>query len=619
MRLIMPIIDINDPEISKLLPEQKKILAEKRVLKNTIQQDQALITDRWANAIIHAGPEGEEHAQAINAMLLSFATIFHGQFEISTHGKSGACSDWERPNHVLSIVDYFSHGSRVMIDLNAVSEENRNYFLTHFPKGIGDINGRASTHRSERVNGELVEIKSKRHGVGEEAKSFVHVLGHYTNLNYNQILNGNKLTDYGINLTMGGLDQLNFIGGISKPGAGDGHLLYHLGEANSVMLGLEQTEPGFSVKNKVNHIDTFVSNTNIFFKSFIPHNDNSSGTSLGSTTTSETSSETDAKIDYNEELNTGLTCQHSILGYSDSSTAPGSLYFSNLIYKLKLFFETKTLTPSKYNGMRVKIVNDRKFTEIIECYQHLLELKQEKKIDEIKSFLKQLPKNYKLYNDDGAITVKKLIFQIENLNEFFNQLTRVYKLDFTPYKNGLESKLEELKIWILWLRSTANPNPIQPLIPMDITADEDNPHILHLFKFFNLVIHKINQEISFKIDKFFTYNRPQEFFQLTHLIKTYERNPKITTPTGTYKELLDIESKIKEMEKKFNSREPLENYDWVQITQTHLRLITIFNTPDCQTLLMVMEECIHLKNQKSDLHSEIKESNDYRSSSSCRP
>ena len=73
------------------------------------------------------------------------------------------------------------------------------------------------------------------------------------------------------------------------------------------------------------------------------------------------------------------------------------------------------------------------------------------------------------------------------------------------------------------------------------------------------------------------------------------------------------------MEKKFNSREPLENYDWVQITQTHLRLITIFNTPDCQTLLMVMEECIHLKNQKSDLHSEIKESNDYRSSSSCRP
>ncbi|HCA88813.1 MAG TPA: hypothetical protein DEO98_00430, partial [Legionellales bacterium] len=56
---------------------------------------------------------------------------------------------------------------------------------------------------------------------------------------------------------------------------------------------------------------------------------------------------------------------HSLIGASDVYTAAGSLYFSDVIYQIKLLCEKSILPPDKYDGMHLKI-NDKNWPQIQE-------------------------------------------------------------------------------------------------------------------------------------------------------------------------------------------------------------------------------------------------------------
>ncbi len=417
-------IYLDDPTFKELPVSQKKQIARQVILDNPIAEDKAQIAERWLNTILHSGAAGEPHDLAVNMMLLSMAAIAEGKFEISYSGKSGKPSSWAKPSDALSVVDYVSHGSRVMFDLSDLSEANKTIFLSYFSKQ--KLNARASTHYTKRENGQLIEVKSKQHGASETAKSVFHGLGEVGGIGaiFKQFgIAGPDVTDFGIDIMMGGIGQPNLSGGISEMGM-DGHLFIHSSELNSIMIGLEQTRPAFTAND--------VTETVL-----------GAGRYLGNKT-----SRTPSPPLANDNNTTGLSGHHSMLGHSDSYTAAGSLYFSNPLYKLKYFEETGLLTPSKYNGMQVKL-NDTHFVNIMDVYQALLAQKSAHDHDSILAFLNTIPKNADIDNmlveQKKALSVYAL-FRHLDLGEFFKQLHDVYGED-DSCKRLFEEKIACLNEW----------------------------------------------------------------------------------------------------------------------------------------------------------------------------
>ena len=126
---------LNDTNFQNKSVHDKKQAVRRVILEHSIEEDQAQVIDRWLKTIIYSGPANEPNDQAVTAILLSMACVAEGTFEISLKGESGKPGLWTQPSDALSIADYFSHGSRVMIDLKGLSQKNIKTFLEFFPKG----------------------------------------------------------------------------------------------------------------------------------------------------------------------------------------------------------------------------------------------------------------------------------------------------------------------------------------------------------------------------------------------------------------------------------------------------------------------------------------------------
>ena len=222
------------------------------------------------------------------------------------------------------------------------------------------LHKRASTHtlRPDEAGG-FYEIKSSLHGLREF-------------FNYTTGFSQNK--DFGVSLYLGG-DKPNFSGNTSKFGS-DGHVLVVKKNDDCYLIGPEQTAPGSRPANG---------------------------------------------LTANQDPTFGLADTHSVLGNADQYTLAGSVYFDNLIYRLKLFNETKTLPPIKYNGMKVVINNDN-FQSFKRFFDKLSAETSEVALE------KMLTSKPVMFSDTAAkVSARKFVSQItdKDLEALFKQLRSV--------------------------------------------------------------------------------------------------------------------------------------------------------------------------------------------------
>ncbi|MCL9682618.1 hypothetical protein [Legionella maioricensis] len=269
------------------------------IFKCTIDEDQHNVATQWAKTFIHNPID-----LATGMTQLVMACVARGDFK--TRSYLSGSSELQDPSDQLTIADYLSHASRIIIDYNSLSEENAQELLSFFPEasGTNKVFARSATHNVNQVNDKVVEGKGVVIGLLGQLPSIV-----------------KKPLDFGINIAMGGAGQDNFYGKKISDNGFSGHFYYHRNTEHKLLLaGLEQSAPAASA--------------------------------LGLLMGSET---------YPEEVQQGhdqFGQGHSLTGASDTYTAAGSLYFSSPVYQAKLLLEKGVFPPDKYGAMQVTITDD---------------------------------------------------------------------------------------------------------------------------------------------------------------------------------------------------------------------------------------------------------------------
>jgi hypothetical protein len=255
------------------------------ICASTIQQDQERVSLQWANTFYYNRDDA-----ATNMARMLVACVAKGDFKT----KNQFAAEFEVPSRHLTIADYVSHASRIIIDYQGLSAEHQSELLKCFDVKAGYR--RAATHDVKRNADKLVEGKGMVIG-GKGA------VGYTTN-------------DFGINIAMGGIGQQDFCGQSINTSGHSGHFYYHVNtKDNALLCGLEQSGPAVSWLEVFTHIMVGA------------HPDQ-----FGQT--------------------------HSLGGLPDIYTAAGSLYFSDPIYQANLMLDKGVLPPAKYNGMLVKLTDD---------------------------------------------------------------------------------------------------------------------------------------------------------------------------------------------------------------------------------------------------------------------
>ncbi len=155
-----------------------------------------------------------------------------------------------------------------------------------------------------------------------------------------------------------------------------------------------------------------------------------------------------------------------MVGASDDYTAAGSLYFSNLIYKLKLLEERGGFVPKKYNGMRV-VLSQRGFGE---AYDKFRALKRTNDFDkEFQDLLMSTPNNAKhVAQDTMSLDEKYLKFfageKEESINNLFKQINSVSSI-----KKPSKDLIKTFKILQPWATYFSAENAVMPEIEGGIT------------------------------------------------------------------------------------------------------------------------------------------------------
>ena len=223
--------------------QELKERAMKVIIESDFRAHQESTLDRWVATFLHVNhaEHGLEHLHACRIMKLVLATIAQGDFKI----KTSESEDFHAPFPELTITDYISHASRIIFDLTELSDEHREILKAIISTKL--LTPRTSTHCLEvNEQGFLRELKSKRHGAIEFGKNFLHWLGDWTGANSmveGIFLQGPALTDFGINIQMGGFGQSNLSGGQSDFGL-DGHIfVYKDSGFDALLIGLEQSAP----------------------------------------------------------------------------------------------------------------------------------------------------------------------------------------------------------------------------------------------------------------------------------------------------------------------------------------------------------------------------------------
>jgi hypothetical protein len=270
------------------------------IVASSIEQDQQTVASQWANTFLH----NDSNDVGTQIMQLLSACVAAGDFK--TRSAFSSSVQLQAPNDQLTIADYLSHASRIILDYQGLSETHRKELLGYFPDPEDKKNtvfSRSATHNVYRNNETIVEGKGL----------IIGFLGQLPTLLKTP-------RDFGVNIAMGGEGQQNFYGKTISDNGFSGHVYFHKNDTdNLLMVGLEQSAPSAS-----------------FIELITGHQ------------TSE--EEVQQKSD---QFGQG----HSLTGASDVYTAAASLYFSDPVYQAKLILEKGCFPPEKYGAMQVTLTD----------------------------------------------------------------------------------------------------------------------------------------------------------------------------------------------------------------------------------------------------------------------
>lgn len=285
-----------------------------QILSRSIHEDQEAVIALWMKTFLHNTDD-----TAIKISKLLFSSVYLGDFK--TRSALAGQREHASPNQHLTCIDYLSHGSRIIFDYESLSPENRIEFLQFFPDPSEEskVFSRSSTHAIVRKNSVIIEKKGFHLGV--QSFALYYVARYY---------------DFGVNIAMGGTDQVNFAGKKILPNGNNGHIYFHrYNDQCLVMCGLEQNAPQSTLESIQSAYDTL--------QSMIQ----------SQAVTEAPSDAVDVQIGTDQ-----FGQKHSLTGASDTYTAAGSLYFSDPVYQVKLLLEKGCFAPDKYGAMIVTLTNE---------------------------------------------------------------------------------------------------------------------------------------------------------------------------------------------------------------------------------------------------------------------
>ncbi|MCW8400597.1 LepB GTPase-activating domain-containing protein [Legionella sp. PATHC038] len=271
------------------------------ILSCTIDEDQMVVAKQWADTFIYNSKDDV----AVNMTQLLLACLACGDFK--TRSYLSKSSKLQAPSDQLTIADYVSHASRIILDYQELNGSNRKELLDYFPApdSQNTVFSRSATHNVTRgIDGSVVEGKGVLLGIMGQLPVMI-----------------KTPLDFGINIAMGGMGKTNFYGKKIANNGCSGHFYFHRNDNHSLLLlGLEQTAPSASALEFL----------------------------LG------TKKDPDEVQQNHDQFGQG----HSLKGASDTYTAAGSLYFSDPVYQAKLLLEKGVFPPDKYGAMRVTITDE---------------------------------------------------------------------------------------------------------------------------------------------------------------------------------------------------------------------------------------------------------------------
>ena len=297
----------------------------------SIEEDQLRVATQWTNTFIH-NPTNI----ANNMTQLVMACVGRGDFQIRDFMANN--SDLHAPSQHLTIADYLSHGSRIIIDYNSLSDKYAQELLSYFPEAspTNMVFSRSATHDVNQVREKAVEGKGFLLGVKGQLPAII-----------------KTPRDFGLNIAMGGTGQDNFNGKKISANGFSGHFYFHRNTDHKLLLaGLEQTAP--------------------------------SASALGLLVGGE--KYPDEEQQGHDQFGQG----HSLTGASDTYTAAGSLYFSDPVYQAKLLLEKGVFPPAKYGAMQVTI-HDENWPLIKDFLETLKSAAESGKNDELLETLLEKP------------------------------------------------------------------------------------------------------------------------------------------------------------------------------------------------------------------------------------
>ncbi len=288
----------------------KSLTAQATIIGNTLDEDRKTVAEMWYHTL-KSNPIDDA---ATNITKIMLACVAFGDFKIKSAFTDK--QEMDNPNPILSVVDYLSHASRIIFDYSKLSSANQEVFLSFFPiEGQKAAVSRCATHAVWRAEDKIIEGKGLFYGARSQLPAMV-----------------KAPADFGLNIAMGGSGRTNYIGKKISNNGYSGHLYFNRNDTHQlIMAGLEQSAP-------------------VSFSSMV----------LGHAAESPEVQSGHDQFDQS----------HSIFGHSDTYTAAGSLYFSDLVYQAKLLAETGFLPPEKYGAMQVTL-NDRNWPLICQYFEQL--------------------------------------------------------------------------------------------------------------------------------------------------------------------------------------------------------------------------------------------------------
>jgi len=189
------------------------------IFTRSIAEDQEAVALQWAKTLAY----GKDNHSAISMAKLIIACVAMGNFQTRTNSDE----TWSAPFDQLTIADYQSHGSRIVLDYSKLDVRYKEDFLKTFNPDLPGVKARSSTHAVDRSRGNKIEQKGLIEGAWSSLPAWVI-----------------EARNYGIDIAMGGEGELNFYGNEIKRDGASGHFYFYLNRKDELLLcGLEQSAP----------------------------------------------------------------------------------------------------------------------------------------------------------------------------------------------------------------------------------------------------------------------------------------------------------------------------------------------------------------------------------------